>query len=212
MGFSVSPVLWRRLVRAKSAGRVQSVALRLIVDREVEIEAHNAKPHWVVNARLAHADGTEFSAVLNTIDGRPLARHPLNEADAQAAATRIAAASIHVLDVATKGSIRTPPTAFTTSTMQQEASRRLGMSPATTMQAAQSLYEGGLDNGGCVLFWGPLSYSNCLFAALPQQRHLEKGLSHHRRGLGDICPDRQQHLEFRSCTTDSWLHSQDLWR
>ena len=153
VGFSVSPVLWRRLVRAKSAGRVQSVALRLVVDREAQIETHTATPHWVVNVQLAHADGTVFSAALTALDGTPLTKKNLSEADAQAAAARIRSAALQVLDVGTREGKRSPPAAFSTSTMQQEASRRLGMSPVTTMQIAQSLYEGDVNIG----MWGALT-------------------------------------------------------
>lgn len=144
----MSPVLWRRLVRAKSAGRVQSAALRLVVDREVEIETHAAKPHWVVNAKLAHVDGTVFSAVLTAMQGSSTAGKHRGEASANEAAARLLDSTLQVVNIAAKEKSRFSPAPFTTSTMQQEASRRLGMSPAVTMQVAQSLYEGDLQHGG----------------------------------------------------------------
>ncbi len=148
VGFNISPVLWRRLVRAKSAGRVQSVALRLITDREMAIEQHNPPPHWVLRATLAHADGTTFSAVLTMLHGQSLTKNPLaTEAAAQEAAALLRGAELHVAGVTSGEVQRAPPPAFTTSTMQQEASQRLGLNPSATMQIAQSLYEGTIDQG-----------------------------------------------------------------
>lgn len=148
VGFNISPVLWRRLVRAKSAGRVQSVALRLITDREMAIEQHHAQPYWVLRATLAHADGTQFPAVLTMLHGQSLTKTPLDSQDAaQQAAELLKEAELRVDGVSLGEVQRSPPAPFTTSTLQQEASRRLGMSPSVTMQLAQSLYEGTIDQG-----------------------------------------------------------------
>lgn len=127
---------------------MQSVALRLVVDREAEIEKHRAQPYWSVNVLLAHADGTEFSAALTAMNGMSLALKRLRtEADAEAVAARLRATPLEVLNVGMRVAHRYPPRAFSTSTLQQEASRKLGLSPAVTMQTAQLLYEGDVNNG-----------------------------------------------------------------
>ena len=142
-GFTLSPVLWRKLPGAKSAGRVQSVALRLIVDREREIEAFRADEYWSVVARLAH-DGTEFDARLVKFEGRKLDKLSLgNQGSAMAAKAAVEAARFTVEDVETKPLKRSPAPPFTTSTLQQEAARKLGFSASHTMRCAQSLYEAG---------------------------------------------------------------------
>ena len=142
-GFTLSPVLWRRLPGAKSAGRVQSVALRLIVDREREIEAFRAQEYWSVVATLAH-DGAEFSARLVRFDGTKLDRLTLgDEGSAMAAKSAVEGARFTVEDVETKPLKRNPAPPFTTSTLQQEAARKLGYSASHTMRLAQTLYEVG---------------------------------------------------------------------
>ena len=142
-GFTLSPVLWRRLPGAKSAGRVQSVALRLIVDREIEIEHFRADEYWSVIAKLQH-DGTEFDARLVKFDGTKLDKLTLgNEGSAMAAKNAVEAANFTVEEVETKPFKRNPAPPFTTSTLQQEAARKLGFSASHTMRLAQSLYEAG---------------------------------------------------------------------
>src|SRR5688500_16701999 len=143
-GFTLSPVLWRKLPGAKSAGRVQSVALRLIVEREREIEEFNPQEYWQVIAKLEQ-DGTEFPARLVKFEGGKLDRLSLGE---QGTALRAKAAveggAFRVEDVDTRPQRRNPQPPFTTSTLQQEAARKLGFSASHTMRVAQSLYEDGL--------------------------------------------------------------------
>lgn len=142
-GFTLSPVLWRRLPGAKSAGRVQSVALRLIVDREIDIENFRADEYWSVIARLQH-DGTEFDARLVRYDGKKLEKLSLgDEGSAMAAKAAVEGANFTVEEVETKPFKRNPAPPFTTSTLQQEAARKLGFSASHTMRCAQSLYEAG---------------------------------------------------------------------
>jgi len=147
VGFTLSPVLWRKLPGARSAGRVQSVALRLIVDREIEIEAFRTQEYWSVEADVS-AGGDPFVARLVKHAGKRLTKFDLgNEASADAAKAAVEAASFTVSSVEKKPARRSPPPPFTTSTLQQEASRKLGFSAQRTMQAAQKLYE-GVDIGG----------------------------------------------------------------
>ncbi len=142
-GFTLSPVLWRRLPGAKSAGRVQSVALRLICEREHEIELFKPDEYWSVLAKLQH-DGTAFDARLVKFDGKKLDKLTLgNEGDAMAARAAVEQGRFTVEEVETKPLKRNPAPPFTTSTMQQEAARKLGFSASHTMRLAQSLYEAG---------------------------------------------------------------------
>ncbi|WP_226700441.1 type I DNA topoisomerase [Qipengyuania gaetbuli] len=142
-GFTLSPVLWRRLPGAKSAGRVQSVALRIIVDREIEIEHFRADEYWSVVAKLEQ-DGTQFDARLVKFDGQKLDKLTLgNEGSAKAAKKAVEDARFTVEDIETKPLKRNPAPPFTTSTLQQEAARKLGFSASHTMRLAQSLYEAG---------------------------------------------------------------------
>ena len=142
-GFTLSPVLWRKLPGAKSAGRVQSVALRLIVDREREIEAFRAEEYWSVIAKLLH-DGSEFDARLVRFEGKKLDKMTLgNEDSALAAKAAVEHGRFTVEDIETKPLKRNPAPPFTTSTLQQEAARKLGYSASHTMRLAQSLYEAG---------------------------------------------------------------------
>ena len=143
VGFTLSPVLWRKLPGAKSAGRVQSVSLRLIVAREREIEAFRAQEYWSVIADLEH-DGTAFAARLVRWRGDKIDRLAIgNEADAMAAKAAVEGGHFTVADVETKPLTRNPPPPFTTSTLQQEAARKLGFSASHTMRLAQGLYEDG---------------------------------------------------------------------
>jgi DNA topoisomerase-1 len=143
VGFTLSPVLWRKLPGARSAGRVQSVALRIICERELQIEAFNPREYWTVDADLKTAAGEAFNANLVQLDGNRLDKFDLaNEASAMAAKAVIEASPLSVTNVESKPAKRNPAAPFTTSTLQQEASRKLGFSASRTMQVAQKLYEG----------------------------------------------------------------------
>ena len=148
VGFTLSPVLWRKLPGSRSAGRVQSVALRLIVDREIEIERFKTQEYWTVEADVTSNGGDPFLARLVKHEGKRLAKFDLgDEAAAFAARETVKAASFKIAAVEKKPGKRSPPPPFTTSTLQQEAARKLGFSAQRTMQAAQKLYE-GVDSGG----------------------------------------------------------------
>jgi len=143
VGFTLSPVLWRKLPGAKSAGRVQSVALRLIVEREREIELFKAQEYWSVTAHLEH-DGTAFDARLVRFEGKKLDRLSIgDEGTANRAKAAVEQGRFTVASVETKPAMRNPPPPFTTSTLQQEAARKLGFSASHTMRIAQGLYEDG---------------------------------------------------------------------
>jgi len=144
VGFTLSPILWRKLPGAKSAGRVQSVALRLIVDREREIEVFKPQEYWAVIATF-EKDGQSFTARLAQFDGRKIERLTIGSRDeAEAAKAAVEAGRFTVSSVETKPFAKNPPPPFTTSTLQQEAARKLGFSASHTMRVAQSLYEDGL--------------------------------------------------------------------
>lgn len=144
VGFNLSPVLWRKLPGSKSAGRVQSVALRLIVEREMEVEAFKPREYWSVKAILTTPKGDLLEARLTVLDSKKLDRFDLaDEASAAAAVAAITAASLSVKSVEAKPQTRNPSPPFMTSTLQQEASRKLGMAPQQTMRTAQRLYEAG---------------------------------------------------------------------
>jgi len=148
VGFTLSPVLWRKLPGARSAGRVQSVALRLVCDRELEIEKFVAKEYWSIVAKLATPRNEVFEARLVGADGQKIQRLDIGSgAEAEAFTRDLENAVFKVASVEAKPARRNPPPPFTTSTMQQEASRKLGFSPAHTMRLAQRLYE-GIDIGG----------------------------------------------------------------
>ncbi|HPO24738.1 MAG TPA: type I DNA topoisomerase, partial [Arenimonas sp.] len=145
VGFNLSPVLWKKVQRGLSAGRVQSPALRLIVDREEEIEAFKAQEYWSVEAECAHPQQA-FTARLVKLDGKKFEQFTLtNSKDAQAARERLVKAAdgiLHVTDVSSKERKRRPSPPFITSTLQQEAARKLGFTTSRTMRVAQKLYEG----------------------------------------------------------------------
>ncbi|AUH64667.1 type I DNA topoisomerase [Paracoccus zhejiangensis] len=144
VGFNLSPVLWRKLPGAKSAGRVQSVCLRLIVDREMEIEAFKAREYWSVHARLATPGGDEYDATLTSLAGKKLDRYDLPTAkDAAMAVSAVSSRDLFVTEVSAKPASRNPWPPFMTSTLQQEASRKMGMGAKACMSAAQRLYEAG---------------------------------------------------------------------
>jgi len=145
VGFNLSPVLWRKVQRGLSAGRVQSPALRMIVEREEEIEAFIAREYWSIEAECAHPRQS-FTAKLTRLDGQKFEQFTVTDGDtAEAARLRIqqaAQGSLHVTDVTSKERKRRPAPPFTTSTLQQEAARKLGFTTRKTMQVAQKLYEG----------------------------------------------------------------------
>ena len=144
VGFNLSPVLWRKLPGSRSAGRVQSVALRLICQRELEIETFVAQEYWSIEADLRATDGTDFKARLHALDGKTLKKFDLpDEAAAKAALEAVKTGGYSVSYVESKPVRRNPPPPFITSTLQQEASRKLGFTAKRTMQAAQKLYEEG---------------------------------------------------------------------
>ena len=144
VGFNLSPVLWRKLPGAKSAGRVQSVTLRLIVEREMEIEAFRPREYWTVKALLSTPRGQEFEARLVTLTGKKLDKFDLaDETQAEMAVQAITSRDLSVTSVEAKPSTRNPSAPFMTSTLQQEASRKFGMGARQTMSTAQRLYEAG---------------------------------------------------------------------
>jgi DNA topoisomerase I len=143
VGFTLSPVLWRKLPGARSAGRVQSVSLRLVCDRELEIERFVAREYWSLVATLATPRGDTFEARLVGADGQKIQRLDIGSSvDAEAFKRALEAAAFHVANIEAKPARRHPYPPFTTSTLQQEASRKLGFAPAHTMRVAQRLYEG----------------------------------------------------------------------
>ncbi|MFN3169230.1 MAG: type I DNA topoisomerase [Hyphomicrobiales bacterium] len=143
VGFTLSPVLWRKLPGSRSAGRVQSVALRLVTERETEIEAFVPQAYWTINAHLKNGSNAPFEARLAAYDGTKYGRHDLTDADlASSIKGMLEQADISVAKVEAKPVRRNPYAPFTTSTLQQDASSRLGMSPSVTMRIAQRLYEG----------------------------------------------------------------------
>ena len=147
VGFSLSPVLWRKLPGSRSAGRVQSVALRIVVDREIEIERFISQEYWDVAATMS-VNGSTFEARLTELDGQKLQKFSLPDAEAAAKAlAAVKAGAYRVASVEAKPLKRNPPPPFTTSTVQQEAARKLGFSASRTMQVAQRLYEGVSING-----------------------------------------------------------------
>ncbi len=144
VGFNLSPVLWRKLPGARSAGRVQSVCLRLIVEREMEIEAFKAREYWSVKATLATPRGQEYEARLTNLSGKKLDKYDLeNQTQAEMAAQAINSRDLKIASVEAKPASRNPSAPFMTSTLQQEASRKFGMGAKQCMSAAQRLYEAG---------------------------------------------------------------------
>src|SRR5712672_1129021 len=148
VGFTLSPVLWRKLPGARSAGRVQSVALRLVSDRELEIEKFVAREYWSLVATLATPRNETFEARLVGADGRKIQRLDIGSGkEAEDFKKALETAAFTVKSVEARPARRNPYPPFTTSTLQQEASRKLGFAPAHTMRIAQRLYE-GIDIGG----------------------------------------------------------------
>ncbi len=151
VGFTLSPVLWRKLPGARSAGRVQSVALRLVCDRELEIERFVPREYWSLVATLATPRNETFEARLVGADGEKIQRLDIGSgAEAEAFKRALETAAFNVVSVEAKPARRHPQPPFTTSTLQQEASRKLGFAPAHTMRLAQRLYEGAEIDGETV--------------------------------------------------------------
>ncbi|ADM10107.1 DNA topoisomerase I [Parvularcula bermudensis HTCC2503] len=143
VGFTLSPVLWRKLPGARSAGRVQSVALRLICERELEIEKFIAEEFWTLEANVSADDSPQFAARLVKLDGTKVEKFTLTtEEDGSRAKKAVEDAQFLIKSVEAKPTRRNPAAPFTTSTLQQEASRKLGFNARRTMQTAQRLYEG----------------------------------------------------------------------
>jgi len=145
VGFNISPILWRKLPGSRSAGRVQSVALRLICEREAEIEAFDAQEYWSLETLLHTKDGAPFTARLTTLSGNKLGKLDIgSEGESNKAAERIKAKDLKIQKIEKKQAKRQPYAPFITSSMQMEGSRKLGMSASQTMRNAQILYEAGL--------------------------------------------------------------------
>lgn len=143
VGFTLSPVLWRKLPGSRSAGRVQSVALRMVCDREMEIEAFRSREYWTIEAQLAKTSGEEFAARLYSVAGKKLGKFDIpDEETAKTLKADIRTGRFAVGSLESKSQKRHPAPPFTTSTLQQEASRKCGFSARQTMQVAQKLYEG----------------------------------------------------------------------
>ncbi len=176
VGFTLSPVLWRKLPGARSAGRVQSVALRLVCDREREIELFQPQEYWSIVAELATPRGDTFEARLVGADGKKITRLDVKSgAEAEDLKQALEGASFTVASVEAKPAKRHPYAPFTTSTLQQEASRKLGFAPAITMRLAQRLYEGTDIDGDTV---GLITYMRTDGIELAPERH-------RRRPAGD---------------------------
>ena len=151
VGFTLSPVLWRKLPGSRSAGRVQSVALRLVCERETAIEAFKPREYWTIEGDFQSPSGQGFTARLTHLKGAKLGKYDLpDEASASAAAAVIAARDFTVAATEAKQTKRNPAPPFTTSTLQQEAARKLGFAAKRTMQVAQRLYEGANLDGEMV--------------------------------------------------------------
>ncbi len=143
VGFNLSPVLWRKLPGSKSAGRVQSVALRLICEREEEIEKFRPQEYWSVHATMQNGQGDEFKARLTHLDGKKLDKFDLaSEQDATRAVEKIKSRTYQIDSVEAKQIKRNPAPPFITSSLQQESARKLGFAAGQTMRLAQKLYEG----------------------------------------------------------------------
>jgi len=153
VGFNISPILWRKLPGSRSAGRVQSVALRLICERETEIELFKPQEYWSIETRLHTLEGAPFTARLTHLAGNKLGKFDIpNEDNATAAVERIKNKSLSIQKIEKKQVKRSPYAPFITSSLQMEASRKLGMSASNTMRLAQRLYEGTAQDGGLITY------------------------------------------------------------
>ena len=143
IGFSISPILWRKLPGSKSAGRVQSVALKLICEREIEIEKFNIEEYWSISSVFAKNNKEDFPARLFFINNQKLAKMDIkNEKEANLALDQVNKSTFHISKIEKKRVKRNPLAPFTTSTLQQDASNKLGFGASRTMRIAQKLYEG----------------------------------------------------------------------
>jgi DNA topoisomerase-1 len=182
VGFTLSPVLWRKLPGARSAGRVQSVALRLVCDRELEIEAFKPQEYWSVEADFSAPAGN-FTARLTYFEGKKLDKLSIGRGDdAKRAVVAIQAGRFSVAEVERKPVKRHPSPPFITSTLQQEAARKLGFPAARTMKIAQGLYE-GVDLGGETV--GLITYMRTDGATM-----VGEAIAESRRVIGDLHGDR----------------------
>eukprot|EP00877_Chromochloris_zofingiensis_P002453 jgi/Chrzof1/12208/Cz06g25110.t1 len=156
VGYTLSPLLWRRLsTAARSAGRVQSVALRMISDRESDIERFHPQEYWTISVVFVTPDGISFTARLTAVDGQKLGQLSISDQQAaQQMVDRIRTSAFEISSKSSRPTKRSPPAPFVTSTLQQEASRRLGFSAVKTMMIAQELYEGKGAGKGVVGWWG----------------------------------------------------------
>ena len=146
VGFTLSPILWRKLPGCRSAGRVQSVALRIICEREDEIERFKTQEYWDIELDMLNEKGDKFTAMLSSVDGKKLDKFSItNEKSAEKLTDRLKGQDFKVLSIQKKQQKRNPSAPFITSSLQQEASRKLGFGAKKTMQIAQKLYE-GIDN------------------------------------------------------------------
>ncbi len=176
VGYQVSPLLWKPIRRGLSAGRVQTVALRIIVEREAEIRAFDPREYWSIEAHL-HARGQPFDARLHQVDGRKASLD--SKADARAVLDDVAGVAFTVTDLKKRERKKNPPPPFTTSTLQQEAAKRLGFDARRTMRAAQKLYEGvDLPGGaaGLITYMRTDSTRIAASAAMSARGYLEKRL------------------------------------
>ena len=156
IGFSISPILWRKLPGSKSAGRVQSVALKLICEREIEIEKFNIEEYWSISSIFSTVKDEKFSSRLTFLNSKKLAKMDIkNEKEADLALQDIKKSKFNISKIELKRVKRNPLPPFTTSTLQQEASNKLGFSASRTMRVAQKLYEGiniGSETSGLITY------------------------------------------------------------
>lgn len=188
VGFTLSPVLWRKLPGSRSAGRVQSVALRLICEREAEIEVFKPREYWSVEGLFTTPAKADFTAKLTHLDGKKLDQFALpNEETAHKARDLVRSSALSVRKIERKRTRRNPAPPFTTSTLQQEASRKLSMSAQTTMRTAQQLYEGVDLNGETV---GLITYMRTDGVTMASEA-VQAIRSHINSTFGnDYCPDK----------------------
>lgn len=196
VGFTLSPVLWRKLKGSRSAGRVQSVALRLICERESEIERFVPREYWTIEAWLETARGEPFRARLYALDGRKLDKFALpDEKSAQAARIRVENAQLAIQRIERRQATRHPAPPFTTATLQQEAARKLGFSAKRTMRVAQRLFE-GVDLGGETV--GLITYMRTDSVHLaPEAVRATRELIGERFGRSYL-PERPRHFRTRA--------------
>lgn len=193
VGFTISPVLWRKLPGSKSAGRVQSVALRLVCERENEIESFKNTEYWSVEADFKTQKDELFTAKLTTLDGQKITQYSLkNEAEATSAANLIKNSNFTVGDVERKTVKRSPSPPFTTSTLQQEAARKLMFPAKKTMQLAQQLYE-GIEIGGETV--GLITYMRTDGIAMAQDAIDEARAVINEKFGKDYLPDSARHYK-----------------